>query len=84
MPYSGMRIPSVLALLSLSQALVAAPAIEQKDFPTLHALMQPTAEELKWQQIPWQTNLWDARRLAAETGKPIYLWEMDGHPLGCT
>lgn len=84
MPYSGMRIPSVLALLSLSQALVAAPAIEQKDFATLHALMQPTTEELKWQQIPWQTNLWDARRKAAETGKPIYLWEMDGHPLGCT
>ena len=26
----------------------------------------------------------EARRLAAQKGKPILLWEMDGHPLGCT
>ena len=24
------------------------------------------------------------RQLAARQGKPILLWEMDGHPLGCT
>jgi len=43
----------------------------------------PTAEESAWLEIDWKTDLWEARREAARTGKPIYLWEMDGHPLGC-
>jgi hypothetical protein len=30
------------------------------------------------------TSLWEARQKAAAAGKPILLWEMDGHPLGCT
>jgi hypothetical protein len=30
------------------------------------------------------SSLWEARRKAAAEGKPILLWEMDGHPLGCT
>ena len=40
--------------------------------------------EVKWQEIPWQTDLWAARRMAAEQGKPIFLWAMNGNPLGCT
>ena len=63
----------------------AAPAeLDDASFPPLHALMQPAEEGRKWLEIPWRTNLWQARIDAAEAGKPIYLWEMDGHPLGCT
>jgi hypothetical protein len=62
----------------------APPKVDGANFETLHALLQPTTAEIKWQQIPWRTNLWQARVDAAKTGKPIYLWEMDGHPLGCT
>lgn len=43
----------------------------------------PSVEEKAWQKIDWKVDLWEARREAAKTGKPIYLWEMDGHPLGC-
>ncbi|MDE0860953.1 MAG: hypothetical protein OSA93_12400 [Akkermansiaceae bacterium] len=43
----------------------------------------PKAEETAWLQIGWRTDLWEARREAAKAKKPIYLWEMDGHPLGC-
>lgn len=43
----------------------------------------PSTEEREWLEIDWKTDLWEARREAARTGKPIYLWEMDGHPLGC-
>lgn len=43
----------------------------------------PKVEEKAWEKIPWRVDLWEARREAAEQGKPIYLWEMDGHPLGC-
>jgi len=53
-------------------------------FEALHRLMEPSPAELKWEAIQWRTDLWESRREAAKTGKPIYLWEMDGHPLGCT
>ena len=43
----------------------------------------PSKDESAWQKIEWKTDLWEARKVAAKEGKPIYLWEMDGHPLGC-
>lgn len=54
------------------------------EFARLHALAKPTEAESRWLEIPWGTDLWEARRKAAAEGKPILLWEMDGHPLGCT
>jgi hypothetical protein len=62
----------------------AADPIDPGQFDKLHALIKPAAGEDKWAEIPWLTSLWEARRKAAEEGKPILLWEMDGHPLGCT
>jgi hypothetical protein len=43
----------------------------------------PSKAESAWLEIDWETDLWEARKEAARTDKPIYLWEMDGHPLGC-
>ena len=48
------------------------------------AYVLPRRDEVKWQEIPRQTDLWTARQLAAEQGKPIFLWAMNGNPLGCT
>jgi hypothetical protein len=45
--------------------------------------VRPQLGEDDFASIPWQTSLWDARTKAAAEGKPILLWEMDGHPLGC-
>jgi hypothetical protein len=63
---------------------LAADPIPAGQFKALHALIKPTSGEDKWTQIPWLTSLWEARKRAAAEGKPILLWEMDGHPLGCT
>jgi hypothetical protein len=49
----------------------------------LHQWIRPRPEERRWTQIPWEIDLWEARRLAREAGKPILLWAMNGHPLGC-
>ena len=57
---------------------------ELESFRRLHTLIKPKAAEENWVQIPWMTSLWEARQRAAAEGKPILLWEMDGHPLGCT
>ncbi len=74
----------VLASLAVAGVAAAADAVPARQFDALHALIKPQAAEQKWEQIPWLADLWEARKLAAEQGKPILLWEMDGHPLGCT
>lgn len=73
----------VLAILSCAPAPSAEP-IAADQFARLHSLIRPQETEDRWATIPWRTSLWEARREAAATGKPILLWEMDGHPLGCT
>jgi hypothetical protein len=77
-----------MTFLLASTLFVARPAvgvepITPEQFATLHALIKPTSQEEKWSQIPWMESLWQARKKAAAEGKPILLWEMDGHPLGC-
>ena len=52
-------------------------------FARLHQAIKPRPEQRRWTQIPWEIDLWEARRLAREAGKPILLWAMNGHPLGC-
>jgi hypothetical protein len=37
-----------------------------------------------WRTIPWKISLLEAQNLAARERKPIFIWAMDGHPLGCT
>jgi hypothetical protein len=78
-----------LWLACLGLGLTAAPAaaadpVPPDQFDKLHALIQPKPSEEAWLLIPWRTDLTAARREAAAAGKPLLLWEMDGHPLGCT
>jgi hypothetical protein len=60
---------------------VAAPAQKAEQ---LIEVIAPSKSEAAWLSIPWETDLAAARRKAAAESKPIFLWEMDGHPLGCT
>ena len=62
----------------------ARPAADATNFRELLAFIRPKPAELRWQAIPWQTDLRAAWALAAEQGKPIFLWAMNGNPLGCT
>jgi hypothetical protein len=48
------------------------------------ASLLPRPEEEKWLQIPWRLDLLKARHEANELGKPIFMWIMNGDPLGCT
>jgi hypothetical protein len=45
--------------------------------------LRPTDDEV-WRTIPWKTDLLDGQRHAADDNIPIFIWSMDGHPLGCT
>ena len=43
--------------------------------------IKPAAEELRWQQIPWVTDLTEGQRLAKAEGRPIFLWVTGDDPL---
>ncbi len=62
---------------------LAAETLTDARFRELLAEIQPAADE-PWRTIPWKTDVLDAQRNAAEANLPIFIWAMDGHPLGCT
>jgi hypothetical protein len=65
-------------------ATAFAPTVAAHRFRDTLAYVLPQPDEVKWQSIPWQTDLWAARRLAIQEHKPIFAWMMNGSPLGCT
>ena len=44
----------------------------------------PTREELRWETLPWKQSFGEGLRAASEQAKPLLLYVMNGHPLGCT
>lgn len=58
-------------------------SITEKEFEQLHKEIDTPQGKL-WRTIPWKVSLLDAQNEAAQTKKPIFIWAMDGHPLGCT
>ena len=73
----------VHVVLALLLALAPGDGPKIGDIDTLKTLIKPRAEETRWEEIPWMVDLWEARKKAAQTGKPLMLWEMDGNPMGC-
>jgi hypothetical protein len=61
----------------------AAPPLSGEDVAQVRKVVRPGENEDPFATIPWETDLWAARIKAAAAGKPLLLWEMDGHPLGC-
>lgn len=78
----GVALAAVVAL-TRSTSVSGAPPLTEDDAARLHKVIRPLPGEDPFETIPWETSLWDARVKAAAAGKPILLWEMDGHPLGC-
>ena len=90
------RLLRACALLALALALPAlaaqegpaasqeAPAPTDETFDELRALVLPGEDELAWRGRGWIASLWEGVIEAQRSEKPILLWAMNGHPLGCT
>jgi hypothetical protein len=72
-----------MKLMLLSAALFASGDLTDSEFRSLHRQLQPPKTEV-WKTIPWRVSLLEAQQVAARQRKPIFVWAMDGHPLGCT
>jgi hypothetical protein len=57
-------------------------AVADEEFQRLHREIRPRAGESVWAEIPWMYDLHQARRRAAEVGKPLCVWRMAGDPTG--
>ena len=69
-----------LALLLLQ----AAPDLTDKSYDAVRDSILPSKQEMAWKTIGWKSTLWDAVVQAQKDDKPILLWTMNGHPMGCT
>jgi hypothetical protein len=79
------RLTAIVVVLVFVPSNSSAHAAELTDakFTELHKQLRPAKDE-PWRTIPWRISLLDAQKAAAKEGKPIFIWAMDGHPLGCT
>jgi hypothetical protein len=68
------------ALLAL--ILSGGDALTADEFRAIHDKLKPPVDEA-WRKIPWKTNLVEAQNAAVKEKKAIFIWSMDGNPLGC-
>ncbi len=47
--------------------------LNAESFATIHRKIRPQNGESRWMEIPWLTDLHEARRKAAAEGKPLFL-----------
>jgi hypothetical protein len=62
---------------------VAQDALTPARFQELFAELTPDAAA-PWRTVGWRIDLLEAQRVAAAEDKLLFIWAMDGHPLGCT
>ncbi len=68
-----------LGFLALSTASAVPPGQERLD--NWAAAIRPKASEIKWEKIPWVTDLSKAIKLAAKEKRPILVWASGDAPL---
>ncbi len=68
--------------MMLKEKTNSVPALTDETFEALFEACRPQRE--RWTDIPWIGELWEGRQKAAREEKPLFIWAMNGHPLGCT
>jgi hypothetical protein len=61
-----------------------APTLTDATFESLRDAILPCEEECGFEAVGWRASFGAAVDEAAREGKPVLLWAMNGHPLGCT
>ncbi len=69
-------------LIAACSALADPPIVTRAEFDRVHARLLP-GTTAPWERVPWSIDLLGAARRSAREGKPLFIWAMNGHPLGC-
>lgn len=83
------RVGFVSLIVTLHVGVISAAWQDNAPRSDLKSLRTEVAElcqipDEPWRQIAWRTDLLQAQHEAVEQRKPLFIWAMDGHPLGCT
>ena len=62
---------------------LASEKVKFDDFKSIFDWLTKTSGSEKWRDVRWRHDLWEARIESAKSGKPIFIWAMNGDPLGC-
>jgi hypothetical protein len=73
-----------LFVLAVSSHSPGSNELNDQTYPKLREQLLPKKEETQWQQIPWRPAFWQGVIEAQKQEKPLLVWAMNGHPLGCT
>ena len=79
-----MRALSMACLISAAAVSAGTQSLRGRTLEEWRERIEPKASELAWTEIPWHASFWEAERAAQREQRPILLWAMNGHPLGCT
>ena len=79
----------ILMILGIAPSLAhgdnTVPEITTADFHRLLAAIKPQQGESPWREVPWFTNVTEARRKASAENKPLVIFTAaDGSPLSRT
>ena len=58
--------------------------LNEMSYDMWQEFIKPTRDELAWAEIPWRSTFYDGLVESDREQKPLLLWVMNGHPLGCT
>ena len=83
------RILVALALLTALAPAQTGTGGERQERPETDldywlTVIRPGDEDHAWRRIPWRTAFGSAVAEAWNEKKPLLVWAMNGHPLGCT
>jgi len=56
--------------------------LNNKTYDQWRSQLQPKVAELRWQEMPWRTSVYQALQDAQASGRPLLVWAEVGHPLG--
>jgi hypothetical protein len=76
-----------LALAAAVTATICGPAVHAQEPISCEAAREfvlPGEDDLLAETIPWRTTFAQGALEADQQDKPVLLWAMNGHPLGCT
>ncbi len=57
--------------------------LNDQQFERLTQFVRPKASEEKWRETAWIPSIHDGRKMSVAQNKPVFLWAMNGDPLGC-
>lgn len=79
---TNLAVFAVAVLWLCAAGPAAAQTPDPADRSALIEAVKPKPSELKWQRIPWLTDLAEGQRVAVREKRPIFLWVTGDDPLG--